>query len=357
MTPLQMHIEVRQGLQQVAANKTLKYLPQELDLILNKMMSRFIQMQLTPKKDPRGMPTGGFEVSQIGADIVRPLVVPFYDMVPYIQDDRAYKCYLPPDYAFLLSDYSYTRMICGTDKPTITPDTLYLTRLQQNLSIKSASPYYVTGFKTTIGGRTVEIPADLMADNGWQGLVKKEQIYELVQFIALRGKWYWERFGGNTYPGFYINVDTASASQVGAMSIIDGATAQIVTTSTIPVTSHRTLLEDSKYYDNRLIASDNISGLNSTEYYRSSFYSPISELSQGLLYIYRAKNFTVSKVGISYIRKHEPISISLNTKCELPEEFHSTVCDLAIEYIQGKLGNIQGYQQTKADIDSRVTLG
>lgn len=352
-----MHIEIRQGLQQVAANKTLKYLPEELDLLLNKMQLRLIQMQLTQKKDARGALTGGFEVSQLGADIIRSLIVTSYELIPYIYNARMYQCYLPYDYAFLLSDYSYTRLICAPEVPVITPDTLYLTRLQQNLSAKAESPYYVNGFKTTIGGTTVELPADLMADNGWKGLVKKEQIYEVVPFIALRGKWYWENFGGKSYPGFYINVGSTSQSQVGAMSIIDGATYNNVITSTIAVTSHRTLLGTSKYYDNRLIASDNISGLNSTEYYKSSHYSPISELSQGSLYIYRDTNFIVSGVGISYIRKPQLISLSLNTKSELPEEFHSSLCDLVVEYIKGRLENFQGWQQTKADNDARVTLG
>lgn len=359
MTPSQMHIEVRQGLQQVAANKTFKYLAPELDLILNKMQSRLIQMQLTQKVDPRGKPTGGFEVSQLGADIVRPLIVTTLDLVPYIHDVRLYRCYLPPDYAYLLSDWSFTKMICtGDPAPTITPDTLYLTRLRQDRSIlPDPGPYYVSSFKTILGGRKVEIPLDLIADNNWTGTVKKEQIYELVQFIAQQGAWYWERFGSNNWPGYYINVGLNSGTQIGAMSIIDGATFQNVITSTIPVTSHKTLLPASKYYDNRLMASDNISGLNSTEFYKSSFYSPISELSQGILYIYRGDNFTVSNVGISYIKKPTPISISLNTKSDIPEEFHYQIVDLAVEYIKGTLENFQGWQQKTADIDKRVTLG
>lgn len=356
MTPKQMHIEVQQGLQQVAANKTLKYLPEELDLILNKMQMRVIQSQLTQKTDPRGKPTGGFEVSQIGADMVRPLIVTSFDMVPYIKDDRLYQCYLPSDYAFLLSDWSYTRLICDGDAPAvITPDTLYLTRLRQDASPKLTSPYYTPPFKTTIGGKTVELPLDLTFINNYTGTVKKEQIDELVSFIALRGGWYWERFGSNVYPGYYINVAMTSANQNG-ISIIDGAAFQNYITSTIPVTSHRTMQGTSKYYDNRLVASDNISGLNSTEYYKSSYYSPISELSAGILYLYRGKNFIVSNVGITYIRKPQPISISLNTKSELPEEFHYQICDLAVEYIKGTLENFPGWQQKVSDNDKRVTI-
>lgn len=353
-----MHIEVRQALQQVAANKTFKYLPEELDLILNKMQARLIQMQLTQKTDERGKPTGGFEISQLGADIIRPLIVTSLDLVPYIQDARMYKCYLPYDYSYLLSDWSYTKLTCAGDPvPTITPDTLYLTRLRQDLSILTAGPYYVTSFKTILGGTKIEIPLDLMADNAWLGTVKKEQIYELVQFIAQRGGWYWERFGGNNWPGYYINVGLTSASQSGAMAIIDGATFQNVITSTVPVTSHRTLKDISKYYDNRLVASDNISGLNSTEFYKSSYYSPISELSAGILYIYRDDNFIVSSVGISYIKKATPISLSLNTKSDIPEEFHYQICDLAVEFIKGTLENFQGWQQKTADNTKRVTLG
>jgi hypothetical protein len=356
MTPKQMHIEVRQGLQQVASNKTFKFLDEELDLILNKMTNRLIKLQLSQKTDPRGKPTGGFEVSQIGADMIRPLIVSSYSMVPYVKDGRLYQCFLPPDYSFLLSDWSYTKLICDEDPaPVVTTDSLYLTALRQDISTAAASPYYVASFKTTLGGRSVEIPADLMADNNWIGLVKKDQVYELTQFIANKGQWYWELFGGQNMPGYYINVSTNSGQTIGAQSTIDGAVNQNIKQQVMTLDSHRTN-ENTKYYDNRLMASDNISGLNSTEFYKSSYYSPISELAQGILYIYRGTNFIVSEVGISYIRKANPISISLNTKCELPEEFHSTVCDLAVEYIKGRLENYQSWQQTTADNDKRVII-
>lgn len=353
MTPEQMHIEVRQGVQQVAANKTYKYLPQELDLILNKMQDRLIKMQLAEKKDDKGKPTGGFEISQLGADIIRPLVVNSTPLVPFIVDAQTYKCFLPYDYSYLLSDWSFTALMCDDTEPLVTSDTLYLTALRQELS-NAATPNYYNTLVATLGGRTVNLPVDLTFDNAYQGYPEKSQINEITQFIAKRGAWYWERVGNQTFPGFYINLSTDPNSATGALITIDGATSNNVKLAQTVMTSHRTIT--GKYYDNRLTASDNISGMNSTEFYKSSFYSPISELSTGFLYIYRSTNFIVSGVGITYIRKPDPISISLNTKSELPEEFHSTICDLAVEYIQGRLQNVQAWQQTLADNERRVTI-
>ena len=43
-----MHIEVNQSLQKMAANKTLKFQPSEIDWVLNKMQLRFVENLLRP---------------------------------------------------------------------------------------------------------------------------------------------------------------------------------------------------------------------------------------------------------------------------------------------------------------------
>lgn len=347
-----MHIEFNQSLQQVAANKTLKYQPEEVDWILNKSMGRFIQMKLKQKTDEHGKPTGGFEVSQLDSDAIRTIIVSSYDLVPYIdQDGRRYRCFLPPDYSYLLSDWSYTNLLCGTT-PKVLTNTMSVTGLRQDNSILGTGPFYAA-VQVQLGGNVVSIPDDLPYGNKYKGFPNLQDVQFIRKYISLAGQWYWERFDNFYYPGYYINATTSTQSSLAPFVVVDGNTTTIVKTSSYNLNSHP---GTGKFYDNRLSATDNISGMNSTAFIKSSYYSPISELSNGILYVYNDTSFTVSSVGISYVRKPQPISLYLNTNCELPEEFHQNICDLAVEYTKGTLNDIQGYQQKKADNDNRVVL-
>lgn len=352
MTCKEMHIEFNQLLQQVAANKTLKYLPEEVDLILNKAQNRFIQSKLKQKTDDKGRPSGGFEVSQLDSDALRTLIVSSYDLVPYIdQDGRRYRCLLPPDYSYLLSDWSYTTLLCDTI-PKIITETLYVTAVRQDQSTKTTPKYYAN-MEVSLYGTIITIPSALPYMNQYQGYDTLDDIQFLTRTIALMGKWYWERFDNLYYPGYYIAVTTSNQVTIIPYISVDGIVTTPVKTSFYQVKRHD---GTGDYYDNRLSATDNISGMNSTEFIKSSYYSPISELSNGILYVYYDSSFIVSSVGISYIRKPQPISLYLNTNCEIPEEFHHNIIDLAVEETKGTLGDIQGWQQKVADNNSRVVL-
>lgn len=352
MTINEFHIDFNQSYNQVASNKSLKFLPEEIDWMLNKGQDRFIKLKMKPKIDERGRPSGGFEVSQLDADAIRTLIVSSYDLVPYIdQDNRRYRCFLPPDYSYLLSDWSYTTLLCGKI-PKVTTETMFITALRQDQSTLLVPKYY-GNMQVQLGGKVVTIPNDLPYGNKYSGFDSLTDVSFIRPFISLAGQWYWERFDGNYYPSYYINATTSPQGSLPPFIQVDGVTTMNTKTKSYSVTRHSDI---GSYYDNRLSATDNISGMNSTEFIKASYYSPISELSNGILYVYFDSSYTVSNVGISYIRKPQPISLYLNTDCELPEEFHRTIVDLAVEYAKGRVENFQGYQQTKADNDNRVVI-
>lgn len=358
MTISDMHIEVQFQVQKLGSNRVRKYQTEEIDSVLNKMQNRFIQSKLKLRPE-----TGGFELSQIDADSIRTLIVPSYEITPYIDDNTRYKCILPHDYSYLLSDWSYTVQQCDRDAngnlvpPQTLTQSVHIKAIRQNYTEKSSAPFYET-LIVNLGNRTTTVKlqdqdSDLPYGNTYTGLLRKPEVLStLVPFIALSGGYFWEKFDNNKYPGYYIDVninDTASPSM-----IIDGTS--YTTDIKESVDDYQYHTGQGRYYDNRLTASNRISGLNSTIFYKSSYYSPVSELGNNILYVYRDESFTVTKVGISYIRKPLPISLPLNLSSELPEEFHQNLCDLAAEYILSTLVDEKGKAMKVDDNNRRVVL-
>jgi hypothetical protein len=346
-----MHIEVQQSVQQVAANRSRKFLPEEIDWVLNKMMGRYIQSRLRPKTDANGRPTGGFELDQLQADSIRSLLVTGKTLVPYAFDDRRYKCFLPSDYQYLISDWSYTTNLCGKT-PEVGSSTLFITRLLQEKTTKGSAPFY-ENISVFLAGTNVAVPADLPYGNAHLGYPEKEDISFLVPWITWKSGLYWERFDDLYYPSHYLKVDTVAPA--GSVStVIDGAAGTDVTgTITRPLKIHPGA---GVHVDNRLSPSEVIASMNQARYFRTSFYSPISELAGNTLWVYRDNSFTVNSVQVTYVRKPQPISLSLNTDCEIAPEFHQTICDLAVEYLKGRVENDKGTVLAKTDLAERVIL-
>jgi hypothetical protein len=353
MSPRDMHIEVNQSLQVVAANKTHKFEPEEIDWVLNKQVDRFIQSHMRPKSDG----SGGFELDQIGVDALRNLIVTEHELTPYIDNDRRYKCFLPPDYAYLLSDWSKTTNLCDDEAET-TAATLYVNALRQDYSGKSAPKYYES-LDVEIKDKAVLIPANLNYGHTYEGYNAKQDIEFLIPWICIKGSFYWERFGPYYYPGYYIRVGSVNTGNFKAT--IDANASPAPATSVFTNTLSHTLSltrhdGEGTFTENRLTPSNKVNGLMGVPYFGTLHTSPISELSGNVLYIYRDESFTVNVAGISYVRKPFPISLSLNSGSEIAPEFHQTICDLAVEYLKGRLENPVGQQLIERDTSRRVIL-
>jgi len=246
MTVREMHIELEQSLNQIAAHKTRKYLPEEKDWILTKMQERLIQASLTPRTDG----TGGFEINQLYADRIQPLIVSHKPLVPYIDEGKdRYKCFLPADYQYLISNWSYTKVLCEGVTPTIGSTSLTLYALRQNLSGKPTVPYYTT--MSVVNGTTVTIPDDLPFFNKYSGYNKKEDVSFLVPVVCQKGGYYWERFGDIVKQGCYLSV-VATDTPITPTLTIDGDDKTSVSSQVIPLTYH---IGQGTLVSNRMMAS------------------------------------------------------------------------------------------------------
>lgn len=339
----EMHIEIRQGINQIAAQRVRKLQDEELDFLINKITRRYVRSLIKPRTDG----SGGFEVDQVNTDSIRTLIVSDLPL-PVYKGRSSYYCIMPWDYEYLLGDWSYVVDLSGNPMPATQQILLNLNYIRQSLSVKPESPYY-NAMNITIGEDAVSIPTDLNFGNTYAGLVKKEDISSLHPWIQSRHGWYWEYFGNDYYPGCYLSPsDSAEESTM----TIDGGDELSGATRVYPLQQHT---GSGKKTVNRLTASNAIPNMLGTAYYKPTARSPISELEGRQLNIYSDNSFTIVSAGISYIRKCTPVSLSLGCNSELPESVHSNICDLVIEYLLSTFTtpNVQYKQQ---DIQSRVTL-
>ena len=354
MTVLEQHVEINQQLQLVAANRTRKLLTQEIDWILNKIQDRFIQQSVRPVIID-GRKTGAYTVDQLKLDALRNIIISGKVLTAYkdltAQPERS-KAYLPADYMYLLSDSSTLINTCKvTATPTAGNTTLSLLQLTQ--SAAPSGPYYQSS-TMVVNGTTLSIPSGLNQPNQYAGYASKDEVFALRDWYLTKLRQagievYWERYGDYYKQGYFIFVGAISPLTLTH----DGIAVTTISSTSFSRTSYTSTEVVSK--DNRLVDSSVVATLLNTPYYESSIESPISELSKHFLYTYYGTNMIVKGTTISYVRKPQPISLTLGLNCELAEEFHQTICDLAVEYIKGTLKD-DGLQAKKQDIETRIIL-
>ena len=352
MTVREMHIEINQSLQKVAANKTRKFLKEEIDWVLNKIQHRFIQLSLKPKLNMQGKPTGAFTVDQLRQDALRNITVSNREIVSDLSYTGRSKHILPSNYMYLLADSSTILTNCGEDKSANSTVTLQCINLPE---AAGPSPYF-TSLSITANGITVNVPGDLEQYNQYQSTNNKADLSFIIPFLLyklrLQGvEAYWEKYDDLFKQNCIIvpNGNNEALSYNGVA--ITGNVSSILRNVKIAAQEGEGLVRA-----NRLEESTKIFELQQTPFYKSSLESPISELENNILWVYNGKNFTVTKTNISYIRKPKPISITLGCDCEIAEDFHQTICDLTTGYLLNRIQDKDGSQLSTIDLENRVII-
>lgn len=92
-------------------------------------------------------------------------------------------------------------------------------------------------------------------------------------------------------------------------------------------TSHFTV---EKIYQNRMYSSERIHEVLEDTHYGTKYNSPVSELANNKLYIYKKSNFTISNVKIDYIKDFTEVNVITDQAMTLDESLHEEVVQMAI---------------------------
>ena len=388
-----MHLAIRQGVDKINSLQADMLLPQELDIELNKSMSKFVNT----KYGRNNIYGKGFEQSQKRIDDLRTLVVEYENSATYKgrynNDFFIDQFQLPSDYLYLVNQKS---TILSNNCETIgfslnnnSPLSYFILPLEYlYLDLETGKPIIETsGFtdsNNTPGGfvYNLRMVADLddltlgdenILDLGTSYIAPFDYPADLEQLrltMLQPSNWslgfeiHWEEHGQINAPGsFIVTVDTDiydwfnwDMSVTNSVSSINEATQLVGFHNPISGASASTVDQwtkvNAQYSDNfaaskrvtssdasrsiafnKFIQQDDIFKLLEDPFNTTKHTSPLTTIRGNYIDIYTSDIFIIDKVKITYIRKPKEISLTLDNSCELPHHTHQEIVDMSISSI------------------------
>ena len=344
MTIQEMHIEFNLSMQKIASNVKRKFVPEEIDWIINKQIPRFIDKTIKP--DERDRTEGGFQTDGLNLNDIRTLLV-FDKVLPVYKTAIANKfvqAELPGNYYAMIANNSGIVRSCNTSiynsVKSFSTKIQYIYKLKLPLSNQTARPYYRT-VSLNIGGTEVatagQFPVDLQ-DKNMKFTIENTLWNILMTSDISIVKCYWEQFRNNYQPETFIFVsDTPLVG--GIVYTADGVnTAAVLSTLNLftpgpgdPVYSKA----------NREIRGNRKNEFQDSSFAKSMWQSPIGTIEGNTFKVYHDETFIVNNLSIDYIRKPQLVNLSLGIGSDLPADgnVHQRICDMSVEYVKMAIGD------------------
>lgn len=329
-----MHIAFDQGVQYLASNRARGFFPEEKDMILNKMILRYIISRLRPKGD------GVFELDSMAQEQLKTLIT-YSAPIPSEILGKNYNVLLPSDLGWFIAANTGT-YICSA-LPTSSTITRYRHTLNFPKSTKSSAKYYVDA---TLAG--VSLSALNTAQGGtWLGLPSKEQLFDVLpQLIQELRKIYPVYADGNALTLFLANSTPINATA-------DAATvASTCTVQTIP--AFTSIANESKA-PVRIVSSVSSFDMAATPFWKSTPQSVIGHLLGNTLRLDGLSSGIITNSEVLYVRKPRVVSLSLGSNSDIPEEYHDELIDMAVAYAKTEL-NSPDWEKKLADNKLNTTI-
>ncbi len=348
---LELHKEVLQGLQTVDAFSQDMFLPEEIDLHLNKQQDSFLNELLD----------AGFADRQLRLDYVQDVIVKNKVLPIYISPSAFYYeggavvSTLPGGYKHMLPIRAKVREVvdCAALLETMIDYTqvFHFVELSTNLTTPDFFSK-VELIRMNAGGSetivaTVSMPVKEKEDTY---LIVKNLLYQANKESRDK-EFYWEKYSGSLQqaiikPNHIIIKDDS----ITAPTTVRGYKIKTYKTDdSVDKETFETFLSTEVKVWNIAILADlavanttSVVLLDNKEIYerrQNVFFFPKPEephagISDGLLFTYYGSDFLVEEVTVDYIREPQPISISLEQGCELSESASRIIADRTIEYLK-----------------------
>ena len=359
MNVQQMHLAIQQGVDKINSLQADTLLSQEIDIELNKAVSRYINTRYSRNNTYRK----GFEENQKRIDDLRNLVKEFEGSATFkeqLNDNIWVDTFsLPFDYMYLVSQQSrvITRKNCK--------------RISFNISSvnnEALKPYFKIGLSDFVCNDSSEIADSIVLYEDIDDLTAGQltiwsntnnfsfpsDIGQLIADITDNPpagiEIYWENFNTLSFPGQFIvlvNTDIISWFEwdlsIGAVSTL----ASLNSSSTVlkEATGNNAITDynekrttgathiNTKTVSNTFAQHDDIFTLLGDPFNTTKHTDPLTTIRGNNIDIYTNDIFIIDSVKITYIRNPKKISLSLGIDCELPEHTHQAIVDMTVSSI------------------------
>lgn len=322
----EMHIEVNQATQAISANIRRKMYPEELDWILNKVMDRYIGTHVAALRGAPGAAESLLHLSRLGT------ILSDKNLPTYVTE-RGVAAAIPYTVAELLSVEPAVHNLCGANSVSLREDVI-LQYLHIVPSVALSSPY--KDVTITIDGQIAFSMQQYATDRGvtFNGFTATDELWRLVPIIltelSAKGyEVYWQQYGPIYKPSTII---FASIPPAFIQITIDGATTSAQTSVSNLQTRYTNL--PTTFRPGRLYFQTIYPVISAGAFSETYYRSPVCTLKNGTLEIELTSSFIVGNVKVHHARKPRRIDINLKQDCELPDNAHPDICDLATEYIK-----------------------
>jgi hypothetical protein len=362
MGVFEMHLELNQRLQEVASYKRDKFLPQELDMALNKAMFRLLQLGVDSK----------FEDDQINLSHVSALIKKNKSeiLIKPSTSDPLYEDTLNNSYSIVPADLYWfingrVETVSDPIHCEIAPTLALISKTEYTAVVPfpsiGSAPYYSSTVvaSTGMGGVLYLSPTQITA--GFTSINSKyvvvnniiETLYRKYTTLSV----YWERYRDTYSKDSFIFV---SSVPLGVVSVVSGGQTSSVTSSTttypiynraaIPSITNKTVaVVPIKVQEGDMLYS----ALKENRYYKTRKTEVSMDQTYDYFILYSEESFLITIMSYDYIRKPRTISLLLNQSCELADSTHPRIIDLAVELLRLDTKD-QAYQQTVQDTQLRT---
>lgn len=341
----EMHIAINVGLQKMAANRTRKFLPQEIDLGINNSIDRLV------KDGIRQNGEGLYEINEFYAQALAPLKeVGIPVRMEKVNPDR-FMGYMPADFRFLISAAASVGKACDNTSLPAHQET-WTNFIVPLGTTKTTGPFWQTFSLSLSTGETItnqSIP-------GYTGYLSKEEQFEFSNIIQ---EILWE-YGINAYLETFAGLYRPNSIIIPAPNAlivnftIDG-TLVVINTA---MTTSKTFYEASKVVMSHARVSKGViaHSARTTPYFESGTDSVLlEEFGLGGLYVYADDSFIVRELQTTYLRKPRKVDVKLQRGCDLHPSFHQDICDRTITHLSERIGD-PSWQQKLVEKNAQQPL-
>jgi hypothetical protein len=331
----EMHIAIGTEMNKINSALFENILEQEVDFALNTNILRFVKQRYGAASNLKGK---GFEMSQKRIDDLRTLIVSNYTAKAFLPPsydpdiNEKVNFYFPGDYMFAVN--SRFRVAADECNPLVSTTSTVSNNLDMldinalgitnwaNFRIKNNTDSYIL----SLGANATEYNAtDDLTYIIRVILQKLRQQYNYSQY-----EFYYEYYHGNYYKDKLIIVNKTTTDWEYA---VDGTTYIDFTNSTEAALTYYSNTYNSST-SGKLVQEDDIFAMQADPFNKTTFDFPLFFTSNFNYNVFIDKNiFVVTDVILSYLRNPRTVSYFLSQDCDLPEQTHSEIVSMTVDYL------------------------